>query len=153
MSGHVARPGIYEAPLGITMRELLDYAGGVVGGDGTVKFWIPGGSSVPMLTPDHLDVPLTYEDMAAAGTMLGTGTPMVFDETVSVVKAVTRWLHFYKHESCGKCTPCREGTYWITGTLEKFEHGHGTAAEVETLVELCGQIAAFAADVVPLVND
>jgi len=84
---------------------------------------------------------MTYEDMAAAGTMLGTGTPMLFDDTVSVVKAVTRWLEFYKHESCGKCTPCREGTYWITGVLEKFEHGHGSEAEVETLVSLCGQIA------------
>jgi NADH-quinone oxidoreductase subunit F len=140
VSGHVNRPGIYEAPLGITMRELLDYAGGMRDGR-QVKFWLPGGSSVPMLTADHLDIPMTYEDMAAAGTMLGTGTPMVFDETVSVVKAVTRWLEFYKHESCGKCTPCREGTYWITGTLEKFEHGHGTEAEVETLVELCGQIS------------
>ncbi|MFM8773206.1 MAG: NADH-quinone oxidoreductase subunit NuoF, partial [Actinomycetota bacterium] len=79
VSGHVNRPGIYEAPLGITMRELLDYAGGVRGGDGTVKFWIPGGSSVPMLTADHLDTPLTYEAMAEAGTMLGTGTPMVFN--------------------------------------------------------------------------
>jgi NADH-quinone oxidoreductase subunit F len=139
VSGHVNRPGIYEAPLGITMRELLDYAGGVRDG-GEVKFWLPGGSSVPMLTAEHLDVPMTYEDMAAAGTMLGTGTPMIFDRTVSVVKAVTRWLEFYKHESCGKCTPCREGTYWITGTLERFEHGHGTADEVETLVEVCGQI-------------
>ncbi len=108
---------------------------------GEVKFWLPGGSSVPMLTAEHLDVPMTYEDMAAAGTMMGTGTPMVFDQTVSVVKAVTRWLEFYKHESCGKCTPCREGTYWITGVLEKFEHGHGTSAEVDMLVELCGQIS------------
>ena len=141
VSGHVARPGIYEAPLGITMRELLDYAGGVVGGDGTVKFWIPGGSSVPMLTADHLDTPLTYEAMAEAGTMLGTGTPMVFNSTVSVVKAVTRWLEFYKHESCGKCTPCREGTYWITGVLERFEHGHGTDADMDLLVEVCGNIA------------
>lgn len=139
VSGHVNRPGIYEAPLGITMRELLDYAGGVRDG-GEVKFWLPGGSSVPMLTGEHLDIPMTYEDMAAAGTMLGTGTPMIFDTTVSVVKAVTRWLEFYKHESCGKCTPCREGTYWITGVLEKFEHGHGTEAEVDTLVGLCGQI-------------
>jgi len=141
ISGHVARPGIYEAPLGITMRELLDYAGGVVGGDGTVKFWIPGGSSVPMLTADHLDTPMTYEAMAEAGTMLGTGTPMVFNSTVSVVKAVTRWLEFYKHESCGKCTPCREGTYWITGVLERFEHGHGTDADMDLLVEVCGNIA------------
>jgi NADH-quinone oxidoreductase subunit F len=141
VSGHVVRPGIYEAPLGITMRELLDYAGGVVGGDGTVKFWIPGGSSVPMLTADHLDTPLTYEAMAEAGTMLGTGTPMVFNSTVSVVKAVTRWLEFYKHESCGKCTPCREGTYWITGVLERFEHGHGSAADMDLLIEVCGNIA------------
>ena len=141
ISGHVARPGIYEAPLGITMRELLDYAGGVVGGDGTVKFWIPGGSSVPMLTADHLDTPMTYEAMAEAGTMLGTGTPMVFNSTVSVVKAVTRWLEFYKHESCGKCTPCREGTYWITGVLERFEHGHGTDADMDLLVEVCANIA------------
>ena len=140
VSGHVNRPGIYEAPLGITMRELLDYAGGMRDGR-PVKFWLPGGSSVPMLTADHLDTPMTYEDMAAAGTMLGTGTPMLFDDTVSVVKAVTRWLEFYKHESCGKCTPCREGTYWITGVLEKFEHGHGSEAEVDTLVNLCGQIA------------
>ena len=141
VSGHVARPGIYEAPLGITMRELLDYAGGVIGGDGSVKFWIPGGSSVPMLTADHLDTPLTYEAMAEAGTMLGTGTPMVFNSTVSVVKAVTRWLEFYKHESCGKCTPCREGTFWITGVLERFEHGHGTDADMDLLVEVCGNIA------------
>ena len=141
VSGHVKRPGIYEAPLGITMRELLDYAGGVVGGDGSVKFWIPGGSSVPMLTADHLDTPLTYEAMAEAGTMLGTGTPMIFNSTVSVVKAVTRWLEFYKHESCGKCTPCREGTYWITGVLERFEHGHGTDADMDLLLEVCGNIA------------
>ena len=139
VSGHVNNPGIFESPLGITMRELLDYAGGIRTGH-QLKFWLPGGSSVPMLTPDHLDTPLTYEDMAAVGTMLGTGTPMLFDETVSVVKAVTRWLEFYKHESCGKCTPCREGTYWITGVLKKFEHGQGTAAEVDTLQNLCGQI-------------
>ena len=140
VSGHVTRPGIYEAPLGTTMRELLDYAGGMRDGR-PVKFWLPGGSSVPMLTAEHLDIPLTYEDMAAAGTMLGTGTPMLFDDTVSVVKAVTRWLEFYKHESCGKCTPCREGTYFITGTLERFEHGHGSDAELQTLTDLCGQIA------------
>jgi NADH-quinone oxidoreductase subunit F len=140
VSGHVNRPGIYEAPLGITMRELLDYAGGMIDGR-DVKFWLPGGSSVPLLTADHLDVPMTYEAMAEAGTMLGTGTPMVFNDTVSVVKAVTRWLEFYKHESCGKCTPCREGTYFITGTLERFEHGHGSEREMETLVDLCDQIA------------
>ncbi len=139
VSGHVVRPGIYEAPLGITMGELLEYAGGVIGG-GPVKFWLPGGSSVPMLTADHLDTPLTYEAMADAGSMLGTGTPMVFNNTISVVKAVTRWLEFYKHESCGKCTPCREGTYWITGLLDKFEAGHGTDPDMDLLIEVCGHI-------------
>ncbi len=139
VSGHVQRPGIYEAPLGITMRELLDYAGGIREGH-EIKFWLPGGSSVPLLTADHLDTPLTYEDMVEAGSMLGTGTPMVFDETTSVVKAITRWLEFYKHESCGKCTPCREGTYWITGTLEKFQGGFAEEREVDELVELCNQI-------------
>ena len=140
VSGHVNNPGIFEAPLGITMRQLLEYAGGVRGG-GKVKFWLPGGSSVPLLTEEHLDLPMTYEEMAAAGTMLGTGTPMIFDETVSVVKAVTRWLEFYKHESCGKCTPCREGTYWITGMLENFEHGHAKESDLELLVSACNQIA------------
>ena len=140
VSGHVNNPGIFEAPLGITMRQLLEYAGGVRGG-GKVKFWLPGGSSVPLLTEAHLDLPMTYEEMAAAGTMLGTGTPMIFDETVSVVKAVTRWLEFYKHESCGKCTPCREGTYWITGMLENFEHGHAKESDLELLVSACNQIS------------
>ena len=139
VSGHVERPGIFEAPLGITMRELLEYAGGMRGG-GQVKFWLPGGSSVPMLTAEHLDIPLTYEEMAAAGTMLGTGTPMVFDNTVSVVKAVTRWAEFYQHESCGKCTPCREGTPWIAGMLEELEHGHSTEAKLDIINSACSQI-------------
>jgi NADH-quinone oxidoreductase subunit F len=121
------------------MRELLEHAGGMRDGH-TLKFWIPGGSSVPMLTEAHLDLPLTYEDMAAAGTMLGTGTPMVFDETTSVVKAVSRWLQFYKHESCGKCTPCREGTYWISGLLKRLEKGEGQETDLEKIDELCQQI-------------
>ncbi|MEN9923705.1 MAG: hypothetical protein RIS09_1219 [Actinomycetota bacterium] len=140
VSGHVKRPGIYEAALGTTMRELLEYAGGMRDGH-QLKFWIPGGSSVPMLIEEHLDLPLTYEDMAAAGTMLGTGTPMVFDETVSVVKAVSRWLSFYKHESCGKCTPCREGTYWITDLLKRLEKGKGMETDLVKIDELCKQIA------------
>jgi NADH-quinone oxidoreductase subunit F len=140
VSGHVNRPGIYEAPLGITMRELLEHAGGVRNGH-NVKFWLPGGSSVPMLTPDLLDTPLTYEDIAAAGSMLGTGTPMIFDETTSVVRAVTGWISFYKHESCGKCTPCREGTWWLSDVLHRFEAGHGTEADLDKLVEICEQIA------------
>ena len=139
VSGHVRRPGVYEVALGTTMRQLLEYAGGMRGG-GEPKFWLPGGSSVPMLTAEHLDVQLTYEEMAGVGTMLGTATPMVFDDTVSVVKAITRWLEFYKHESCGKCTPCREGTGWIAGTLERFEAGHGTEPELGLLEEICANI-------------
>ncbi len=140
VSGHVNRPGVYEAPLGITMRELIDHAGGMREGR-KLKFWLPGGSSVPMLTEAHLDVPFTYEDMGANGTMLGTATPMVFDETTSVVKAVARWLHFYKHESCGKCTPCREGTFWMTEIMHRLEAGHGKAGDIELLEDLCKQIA------------
>ena len=140
VSGHVARPGIYEAPLGITMRELLDHAGGMRGGR-SVKFWLPGGSSVPMLTADYLDTPLTYEDISAAGSMLGTGTPMLFDDTTSVVRAVSGWLAFYKHESCGKCTPCREGTYWLSNVLHQFEAGHGVEADLDAMAEVCAQIA------------
>ncbi|MHB0928175.1 MAG: NADH-quinone oxidoreductase subunit NuoF [Candidatus Nanopelagicales bacterium] len=140
VSGHVNRPGVYEAPLGITMRELIEHAGGMREGR-QVKFWLPGGSSVPMLTAEHLDVPFTYEDMAAAGTMLGTATPMVFDETTSVVKAVSRWQHFYKHESCGKCTPCREGTFWIQEVMHRLEAGHGKAGDLELLQDLCKQMS------------
>lgn len=140
VSGHVQRPGIYEAALGTTMRELLEHAGGMRKGH-SLKFWVPGGSSVPMLTEEHLDLPLTYEDMAAAGTMLGTGTPMVFDETTSVIKAVSRWLQFYKHESCGKCTPCREGTYWISDLLKRLEKGQGKSEDLGTIDELCRQIS------------
>jgi len=139
VSGHVTNPGIYEAPLGITMRELLEYAGGMRDGH-ELKFWVPGGSSVPMLTADHLDTPLTYEDMEKAGSMLGTGTPMVFDETTSVVRAITGWLDFYKHESCGKCTPCREGTYWIDEVLHRFRNGDGTHDDLGLLEQLCSQI-------------
>ena len=139
LSGHVERPGIYEAALGTPFSELLDYAGGVRKGH-KLKFWIPGGSSVPMLTEEHIDIPMTYEDMQAAGTMLGTGTPMVFDETVSVVRAISRWIEFYKHESCGKCTPCREGTWWLVQVLKDLEAGRGTEADLDKLLDLCDNI-------------
>jgi len=140
VSGDVKRPGIFEAPLGITMRELIDYAGGMVS-DRPVKFFVPGGSSVPLLTPEHLDVPLTYEDMAANGTMLGTGTPMVFDTSRSVTKAVVRWIEFYKHESCGKCTPCREGTYFMVDILKRLEKGKGQLEDLDLLVDISAQIS------------
>ena len=106
LSGHVKRPGQFEAPLGITLRQLLELSGGIREGH-ELKFWTPGGSSTPILTAEHLDLPLDYEGMAGAGTMLGTKALQCFDETTSVVRTTLRWVEFYKHESCGKCTPCR----------------------------------------------
>ena len=139
LSGHVTRPGQYEAPLGITLRELLEMAGGMRGGR-KLKFWTPGGSSTPMFTAEHLDVPLDFESVAAAGSMLGTRALQIFDETVSVVRAVSRWTDFYAHESCGKCTPCREGTFWLKQIMERLEHGKGTQDDIDKLLDICSNI-------------
>jgi NADH-quinone oxidoreductase subunit F len=139
LSGHVKRPGQYEAPLGITLRELLDLGGGMRAGS-ELKFWTPGGSSTPILTAVHLDIPLDYEGVAAAGSMLGTKALQVFDQTTSVVRCVLRWTEFYKHESCGKCTPCREGTWWMTQILQRLDAGKGQDGDLELLVDLCDNI-------------
>ena len=139
LSGHVRRPGQFEAPLGITLRELLDLAGGVREGH-ELKFWTPGGSSTPILTAEHLDVPLDYEGVGKAGSMLGTKALQIFDETTCVVRAVLRWTEFYKHESCGKCTPCREGTWWLVQTLARLEKGQGEEKDLETLLDQCDNI-------------
>ncbi|HUW77662.1 MAG TPA: NADH-quinone oxidoreductase subunit NuoF [Candidatus Nanopelagicaceae bacterium] len=139
LSGHVKRPGQYEAPLGITLRELLELTGGIREGH-TLKFWTPGGSSTPLLTAEHLDIPLDYEGVAGAGSMLGTKALQIFDETTCVVRAVLRWTEFYKHESCGKCTPCREGTYWLVQILRDLESGQGSAADLEKLLDICENI-------------
>jgi NADH-quinone oxidoreductase subunit F len=139
LSGHVTRPGQYEAPLGITLRELLELAGGVRDGH-QLKFWTPGGSSTPLLTAEHLDIPLDFESVGEAGSMLGTRALQIFDETTSVVRCVLRWTEFYKHESCGKCTPCREGTWWLVQTLDRINEGKGEAGDIETLLDLCDNI-------------
>jgi NADH-quinone oxidoreductase subunit F len=139
LSGHVQRPGQYEAPLGITLRELLDLAGGVRPGH-VLKFWTPGGSSTPILTEQHLDVPLDYEGVAGAGSMLGTKALQIFDETTCVVRAVLRWTEFYKHESCGKCTPCREGTWWLVQVLQRLEKGQGSEEDLDLLLDQCDNI-------------
>ena len=135
VSGHVRRPGQFEAPLGITMRELLDLAGGVRAGH-RLKFWTPGGSSTPIFTEEHLDVPLDYESVAAAGSMLGTRALEIFDETTCAVRAALRWTEFYEHESCGKCTPCREGTYWMRQLLEDLEAGKGSEDDLAKLLDI-----------------
>jgi NADH-quinone oxidoreductase subunit F len=139
LSGHVNNPGQFEAPLGITLREILELAGGVRNGH-QLKFWTPGGSSTPLFTAEHLDVPLDYEGVSAAGSMLGTKALQIFDETTCVVRAVLRWTEFYKHESCGKCTPCREGTWWLVQILRDLEAGKGTEADLQKLLDLCDNI-------------
>jgi NADH-quinone oxidoreductase subunit F len=139
LSGHVTRPGQYEAPLGITLRELLDMAGGIRAGH-RLKFWTPGGSSTPIFTDEHLDVPLDFESVGAAGSMLGTRALQIFDETTCVVRAVLRWSEFYAHESCGKCTPCREGTYWYKQMLKRLEAGQGGEEDLDTLLDLSDNI-------------
>ena len=139
LSGHVNRPGQFEAPLGITLRELLEMAGGMRGGK-KLKFWTPGGSSTPLFTDEHLDVPLDFESVGAAGSMLGTRALQIFDETTCVVRAVERWTDFYRHESCGKCTPCREGTWWLAQILERLEQGQGSEADLDKLLDICDNI-------------
>ena len=139
LSGHVTRPGQYEAPLGITLRELLEMAGGIRAGH-ELKFWTPGGSSTPILTAEHLDVPLDYESVAGAGSMLATRALQVFDETTSVLRCVTRWIDFYAHESCGKCTPCREGTSWLKQVLHRLEAGKGAPGDIELLLDVSSNI-------------
>jgi NADH-quinone oxidoreductase subunit F len=139
LTGHVTTPGQYEAPLGVTLRELLDLAGGVRAGH-TLKFWTPGGSSTPIFTDEHLDVPLDFEGTASAGSMLGTRALQIFDETTCVVRATLRWTEFYQHESCGKCTPCREGTYWMVRVLDRLQRGQGTDEDLGKLLDICDNI-------------
>ncbi|MDR0849299.1 MAG: NADH-quinone oxidoreductase subunit NuoF [Propionibacteriaceae bacterium] len=139
LSGHVAHPGQYEAPMGITMRELIDLAGGIREGH-QLKFFTPGGSSTPILTPDALDTVMDFEGLAAAGTMLGTKAMQIFDETTSIVRTTRRWVEFYKHESCGKCTPCREGTWWLAQLLARFEEGTAHEGDVDKLLSVCDDI-------------
>ena len=143
LTGHVTTPGQYEAPLGVTLRELLGLAGGVRAGH-ALKFWTPGGSSTPIFTDEHLDVPLDFEGVGAAGSMLGTRALQIFDDTTCVVRATLRWTEFYQHESCGKCTPCREGTYWMVRVLDRLDRGQGTDEDLDKLLDICDNIAGRA---------
>ena len=140
LSGHVKRPGQFEAPLGITFRQILELGGGVRDGH-QLKFFTPGGSSTPMFPPEQLDVPLDYEGVSAAGSILGTKALQVFDETTSVVRTTLRWTEFYKHESCGKCTPCREGSWWLVQTLRNLEAGKGQEGDVDKLLDVCDNVS------------
>ncbi len=140
LSGHVNRPGNYELPLGTPLRTLIeDYGGGVRNGK-RLKAIIPGGSSTPLLLPDQIDTPLDFESVAAAGSMLGSGGVIVLDEDACIVGAVLRMTEFYRDESCGKCTPCREGTFWLVQLLERLEAGEGKESDVPLLTDICDNI-------------
>ena len=141
VSGHVKRPGNYEVPMGITLRELIfEHAGGMRS-DKQLKAIIPGGASAPFFTPQHLDVKLDFESVAAAGSMLGSGGVTVMEEGTSMVWAALRLLEFFFHESCGKCSPCREGSSWLTQTLRRILAKRGRMEDLETLKQLCQNIA------------
>jgi NADH-quinone oxidoreductase subunit F len=133
VSGCVQRPGNYEVELGIPTRELVfDLAGGILDGR-RVKAWFPGGSSAPVLTEDELDLPYSFEAMADAGSMLGSGAIIIADETVSIPELALRTARFYHHESCGKCTPCREGTNWTVKMLERVVRGEATPIDLDVI--------------------
>ncbi|HEX7246760.1 MAG TPA: NADH-quinone oxidoreductase subunit NuoF [Actinomycetota bacterium] len=136
ISGKVERPGNYELDMGTPLRVLLDeHAGGVLGGK-ALKAWTPGGSSTPFLTADHLDVGLDFESVMEAGSLLGTGAIMVLDETDCMVEAARRLVEFYARESCGKCTPCREGTWWATRVLGRIEAGYGRDEDLPVMADM-----------------
>ncbi len=141
VSGHVKKPGNYEIEMGTTVRELIyDLAGGIRD-DNKLKAYIPGGSSTPMLPADLVDTPFDYESLAAAGSMLGSGALIVIDDQVNIVESTLRLASFYKHESCGKCTPCREGTRWMWQLLDGIHQGEGTDQQVDKLVDICDNIS------------
>ena len=140
VSGHVKNPGVFEAPMKVSLRELIDdYAGGIRDGH-TLKAVIPGGSSVPILMPDQIDIPASFDDIAKAGSLLGSAAIMVFDETTDMVWLAENLLHFYRHESCGKCTPCREGTDWLFQLLNRLLKGEGSAKDVSLLQSVADNI-------------
>ena len=136
VSGKVARPGNYEAPMGTPARVIIDELAGGVPEGRRLKAWTPGGSSTPFLTDVHLDTPMDFESVQAAGSLLGTGAIIVLDENDCVVDAVLRFTQFYAHESCGKCTPCREGTWWLTKILYRMEQGGGRLDDIDTMFDV-----------------
>jgi NADH-quinone oxidoreductase subunit F len=142
LSGHVKRPGNYEVELGFSLRKLIydpKYGGGIRG-DRMLKGVIPGGASTPFLTPEMIDVNLDFESLTAAGSMLGSGAVIVFDDQTCIVWAIYKLIHFFRHESCGKCTPCRDGTGWLEQIIRKIEHGQGKPGDIEKIDDICGNI-------------
>ncbi len=133
VSGNVQRPGNYEVELGVPSRHIVfDLAGGPPPGR-RIKCWFPGGSSSPVLLEEHLDLPYDFEHMAEAGSMLGSGSIIVIDDTVPIVSVALRLAEFYRHESCGKCVPCREGTNWTVKMLERIDRGEATPMDLDVM--------------------
>jgi NADH-quinone oxidoreductase subunit F len=140
LSGNVANPGNYERPLGTTIRELVYDVGGGVADGRELKAIIPGGSSTPVLTPDQIDTPMDYDSIDAAGSFFGSAAIIVVDDRCCMVQLALRAAQFYMHESCGKCTPCREGTRWLVQLLTKIESGHAESTDLDLLDAVCDRM-------------
>ncbi len=143
MSGHVERPGVYEHPIGATLDTLIDDAGGMLGGK-PLKAFIPGGASAAILDASHSGLPMDFDSLAKAGSMLGSAAVIVMDEDTCLVRSTLRLARFFEHESCGQCTPCREGTHWAAMVLERIEAGSASAAEAELLLRMTGNMSGTA---------
>jgi len=142
LSGHVNSPGNYELPHGITWRELIYDIGGGIRDDKELKAWIPGGASAPWFVPEHhLDLPITKDATAEAGSMLGSGAIIVMDEDTCMVRAAERIVRFFSHESCGQCTPCREGTTWMEMILRRIDEGNGRPVDLDLVVDVADGIS------------
>ncbi len=140
VSGHVKRPGVYELPSGVNLRELIyEHAGGILG-DRPLKAVIPGGSSVPVLRADQIDVTMDPDGLKKVGTMVGSAGVIVMNDTVCMVKAMVNLMQFYAHESCGQCTPCREGTHWLKLILQRIEDGGGKPGDVDLILDVSNNI-------------
>ncbi|GMQ93769.1 MAG: NADH-quinone oxidoreductase subunit NuoF [Acidimicrobiia bacterium] len=142
MSGHIRKPGNYEIVMGMTWRELIYEIGGGITDGKALKAWIPGGASSPWFVPDeHLDTLLTIDDVASNGSMVGAGAVIVMDETTNVVAAAHRLVRFFAHESCGQCTPCREGTSWMEAVLKRILDGNGRPEDIDLLLDISDNIS------------
>ena len=140
VSGHVKRPGVFELPSGVSLKELIyEHAGGILG-DRPLKAVIPGGSSVPVLRADQIDVTMDPDGLKKVGTMVGSAGVIVMNDTVCMVRAMVNLMQFYAHESCGQCTPCREGTHWLKRILQRLEEGGGRPGDVDLIVEVSNNI-------------
>ncbi len=141
LSGHVRRPGVYELPLGVPMRELIFEHGGGIREGHRLKAVVPGGPSVPVLTEKHLDTRMDFDSLVAAGSMLGSAGVIVMDVTTCMVWTAGKLMEFYRHESCGTCTPCREGTDWLARILGRMEKGQGRPEDIALLSDVSDNIA------------